>query len=103
MSRTPRAGSARRRPRPPCGCRGPGRATGQLRALRVWGIPADGADVTGWLETGYAAGVRDLALHYGELTDDDLERLAKSPAAARLIRLSLGGRNRFTGRGLRAL
>jgi uncharacterized protein (TIGR02996 family) len=77
-------------------------ATGALRGLRVWGFKTNDADVTDWLENGYAVGVRELAIHHGELTDDDLERLGKSPAAARLTRLTLGGNNNFTPRGVQA-
>ena len=78
-------------------------ATGELRTLRLWGLTATGAGVERWLESGYAVGVRDLTIDYAMLNDDDVERLARCPAAARLTRLSLCGYGEFSHRGVKAL
>jgi uncharacterized protein (TIGR02996 family) len=74
-------------------------AMNRLRTLRLFGVTATGAGVAGWLERGYAAGVSDLAIQYARLNDDDLERLGKTPALARITRLNLRGYTQCTPRG----
>jgi uncharacterized protein (TIGR02996 family) len=74
-----------------------------LSSLRLWGVTVTGTSPAVWMEKGLAAGVRDLELSHTMLTDEDVVGLARSPALARLTRLSVDGYQGYTAAGLRAL
>ena len=78
-------------------------ASGRLRTLRIFGINTPAVGVAGWLKTGYAAGVRELALESTHLSDSALRGLAESPELARLTRLTVNGYGTTTPEGLQAL